>query len=160
MTRSFERIARRESILKQKFKMFNPETIYREHLHFPFCLPAKNYSPKLSQVKARLLFSGTLLLSVYRAWRSSKVLSGPTPCSYMWPKLKFLLWKHLWVLLHQTPHLTATSCFLALSESCWVNTSTYCFTRWDCSCQNKYGPIPSAFGNPIHVHICSSGDGD
>lgn len=65
MTRSFERIARRESILKQKFKMFNPETIYTEHLNFPFCLLAKNYSPKLSQVYMWLQFSGTLLFSKY-----------------------------------------------------------------------------------------------
>lgn len=50
MTRSFERIARRESILKQNFKMFNPETIDTEHLSFSFCLPAKNCSSKLSQV--------------------------------------------------------------------------------------------------------------
>lgn len=65
MTRSFERIARRESILKQKFKMFNPETIYTEHLNFHFCLLAKNYSPKLSQVYMWLQFSGTLLFSKY-----------------------------------------------------------------------------------------------
>lgn len=72
MTRSFERIARRESILKEKFKMFSPKTIYTEHLNFPFCLPAKNNSPKLSQVFMHLQFSGTLLKANTRLEKGPK----------------------------------------------------------------------------------------
>lgn len=134
MTRSFERIARRESILKQKFKMFNPKTIYTEHLHFPFCLPAKNYPPKLSQVYMWLRFSGTLLFSKYHTWKSLEVFSSLTFCSHAWLMLELPVWKRSQVLLHNiTKHRThspvSTSCFLEISTSCWVNISRRCSTH-------------------------------
>lgn len=143
MTRSFERIARRESILKQKYKMFNPETIYTEHLNFPFCLPAKNYSPKLSQVYMWLQFPGTLLFSKYHTCKSLEVLFSPIFCSHMWLMLEFPVWKHSQVLLHITKdHLhnpARSSCFLAISTSCWVNISIHCSAG---RCTHKVGLSP------------------
>lgn len=161
MTRSFERIARRESILKQKFKMFNPETIYTEHLNFPFCLLAKNYSPKLSQVYMWLQFSRTLLFSKYHTWQSLEVFSSPTFCSHSWLILEFLVRKRSRVLLHNiTKHRihspASTSCFLEISSSCWVNLSVHCSTR--ARAQGAIVPLKEIQTNPKYLwksHRCT-----
>lgn len=167
MTRSFERFARRESILKYNFKMFNPETIDTEHSSFSFCLPAKNYSSKLSQV---LYVASVFCNFTFQQMPCLQVFSSFTFCSTCL-MLKFLVWRHSQVLLHTiTKHCihspASTGVFLENRTNCWVNTSLCCSAHL-CT-QAGIGPteinrhqFPSSFGNHTSampgmvIKICS-----